>query len=292
MKKAENRREAAVITGLSGAGKSVAIKSIEDFGGFCVDNMPAALIEKFIRLIRTSDYSKSLIALGVDVRSRSFMDNVLEVLDKVHRLGYAYRIIFLEADDEVLLRRYSESRHRHPLSSTGLTLKETLSREREKLEPLRERADIIIDTSSSSPHDLKQKLRETLFNSREITMRINVISFGFKYGLPEESDIVIDTRFLPNPYYEPELSGKDGTDSQVHSFVMESPLSRELLSRYRSLLDFLIPNFIREGRAYLTVSVGCTGGRHRSVVIAGLLADHLGGKEGCSVLVTNRDSSR
>ncbi len=292
MKKTPGNPEIIVITGLSGAGKSAAIKSVEDFGGFCVDNMPAVLIEKFIRLIRTSDYSRSIIALGVDIRSRAFMDDILVVLKKLSRMGCRCRIVFLEASESVILRRFSESRHRHPLSSSGTPLKESLALEREKLAPLREESDIIIDTSRMSPHDLKNTLRSVIFKNEKSAMEINLVSFGFKYGLPQESDMVIDTRFLPNPFYEPELSEKDGTDPGVREFVFSSSVSREFLDKYRQLLDFLLPNFIREGRAYLNIGVGCTGGRHRSVVIASLLAEYLEKEKSLPVLLNHRDAKR
>ncbi|NLB34837.1 MAG: RNase adapter RapZ [Elusimicrobia bacterium] len=290
-KKNKERPELIIISGLSGAGKSVAIKSIEDFGGFCVDNMPPALIEKFIRLIKTSDLSRSLIALGIDARSRGFLDSVFEALPKIKKLGYTYRIIFLFASESVIERRYSESRYRHPLSSEGLTLKETVSKEADTLAPLRERADIKIDTSHLSPHELKAKLRDIIFKETHSTMQINLISFGFKYGLPEEADLVMDTRFLPNPFYEPELSAKDGTDPGVRDFVMKSDLSQKFLEEYFSLIDFLLPNFIKDGRAFLNIAVGCTGGRHRSVVISSAIAEKLK-KEGQRVRLIHRDSSR
>lgn len=288
--KDKEHKELIILSGLSGAGKSVAIKSIEDFGGFCVDNMPPALIEKFIRLIKASDLSRSLIALSIDIRSRSFLDSSLDALSKIERLGYSYKIIFLEASEAAIVRRFSESRHRHPLSQEGQTLKETVIKESVSLSPLREKADLIIDTSHLSPHELKDKLKDIIFSARRAPMEVNIISFGFKYGLPEEADIVIDTRFLSNPYYEPTLSHKDGRDPIVRDFVLENDISRRFIKEYESLLKFLLPNFVREGRAYLNIAVGCTGGRHRSVAVSELFAKKLS-DEGESVRLTHRDSS-
>jgi UPF0042 nucleotide-binding protein len=277
-----------IITGLSGAGKSVAIKSIEDFGGFCVDNMVAALIAEFIKLIGSSDYSKSIIALGVDVRSRGFMDKIFDALSQTEKIGYAYRIIFLEASNRAILRRYSESRHRHPLSEDRESLKQAIEREREKLAPLREKANIIIDTTNLSPHQLKQRLKDILFEKGEKALSINIIAFGYKYGIPEEVDMLIDTRFLPNPHYRSRLSGMDGNDLRVKKFVMNNDISREFLKKYKELLGFLLPNYIREGKSYFNIGVGCTGGRHRSVVISNEISKYLRRKKH-EVSVTCRD---
>ena len=275
-----------IVTGLSGAGKSIAIKSIEDFGGFCVDNMPSALVIQFVKLILRSDYSKSLIALGIDVRSRGFTDNISEVLEKIKKMGYDYKIIFCEASNKVILRRYSESRRRHPLSENKESLEKTIEKERKRLAPLREKADIIIDTGNFNPHQLKQKLKEILLKKGGELININIIAFGFKYGAPENVDIMIDTRFLPNPHYEPELSEKDGNDPAIINFIMKNKISRDFVSKYTGLLDFLLPNYIKEGKSYLNIGVGCTGGRHRSVVITNKLCRHL---KKYNVFATYRD---
>jgi len=283
--------EIIIITGLSGAGKSVAIKSIEDFGGFCVDNMPAALIVKFIKLIKSTDYSQTLVAFGVDVRSRGFMDNIFDVLSKTEKLGYKNRIIFLEAPESVILRRYSESRHRHPMSEQKESLKKAVEKEKAKLAPLREKADIIIDTGSMTPHELKMKIKDLLFAKGKKSLNINIVAFGFKYGIPENADVLMDTRFLPNPHYENELSMKTGNDSEVIEYVMNNPVTKDFLIKFRDMLDFLVPNYLAEGKSYLNIGIGCTGGRHRSVVIANEIRDFLN-KKGHSVFITYRDIDR
>ncbi|MFW6134658.1 MAG: RNase adapter RapZ, partial [Elusimicrobiota bacterium] len=273
---------------LSGAGKSVAIKSVEDFGGYCVDNMPAALITKFIKLIRGSDYSKSRIALGIDVRSREFMDNIFEELAAIEKLGYSYKIIFLEASNNAVLRRYSESRHRHPMGDKNESLKRTVEKERKKLAPLREKANIIIDTTDMTPHQLKQRLKDILMEKGEKSININIIAFGFKYGVPEDIDLLIDTRFLPNPYYVRELSDKSGKNSKVVEFIMNNKSTERFLKKYKDLLDFLIPNYVKEGKSYLNIGIGCTGGRHRSIVIGDIICRHLKEKN-YNVFTTYRD---
>ena len=277
-----------VVTGLSGAGKSSAIKSIEDFGGFCVDNMPSALIMQFLNLIKTSDYRKSFIALGVDVRTSGFMENLFPVLAAAGQQGFESKIIFLEANDKAITRRYSESRRRHPLIGDEDSLKSAIEKERERLAPLREKADIIIDTSNISPHELKNRLKDILFRKGLESIKIKLISFGFKYGIPEDIDMLMDTRFLPNPHYVPGLGEKNGMTDEIKEFVMKSPESKQFLKSYRDLLDFLIPNYIKEGRSYLNIGIGCTGGKHRSVVITNELAGYLKEKK-YGVIITHRD---
>ncbi len=280
--------EIIIITGLSGAGKSVAIKAIEDFGGFCVDNMPSALIERFVTLIKTSDYNRSIIALGIDVRNMGLMDKIIDVLAHIKEMNYAYKIVFLESSDSTIIKRYSESRRRHPLSGEKKGLKEAIERERKSLALLREKAEIIIDTSKISPHELKNRLKEMLFAKGLKSLKINIMSFGFKYGIPEEADMLIDTRFLPNPHYHGQLSEKDGNDNEIIEFVMKSQLTKDLISKYKDLFDFLIPNYINEGKSYLNIGIGCTGGRHRSVVMSNELSSYLKEKK-YNVNVKHRD---
>lgn len=280
--------EIIIITGLSGAGKSVAIKAIEDFGGFCVDNMPSALIVQFVKLIKTSDYSKSLIALGIDVRSRGFMDSMFEVLPRTEKMGFASRIIFLEASDSTIIRRYSESRRRHPLSREDESLRDSIEKERKRLAPLREKAGMIVDTSGISPHELKKRLKDILFEKGVKSISINIISFGYKYGIPEDVDMLIDTRFLPNPHYQDRLSEKNGNNSEVINFIMESKVTGEFILKYKNLLSFLVPNYIKEGKSYLNIGIGCTGGKHRSVVVSNEICKHLKGNK-YSVFTTHRD---
>lgn len=277
-----------VVTGLSGAGKSSAIKSIEDFGGFCVDNMPSALIMQFLNLIKTSDYRNSLVALGVDVRTSGFMKNFFQILTAAREQGFESKIIFLEANDQAITRRYSESRRRHPLIGDEDNLKSALEKERARLAPLREKADIIIDTSNISPHELKKKLRVILFRKALESIKINLISFGFKYGIPKDIDMLMDVRFLPNPHYVPGLGEKNGLNDEIKEFVLKIPESRQFLQSYQDLLDFLMPNYIKEGRSYLNIGIGCTGGKHRSVVITNELARYLQEKK-YEVITTHRD---
>ncbi len=280
----------AVITGLSGAGKSVAINSIEDFGGFCVDNLPPALITRFLKLIKSSGYSHKLIALGIDLRAGEFIETLFKKLKKTEKMGYENVIVFLSADEKTIIRRYSESRRRHPLSSDmqNEVLSETIKKESEKIEPLKEKADIIIDTSQLSPWDLKARLREILCKNGAEKMTINLMAFGFKYGLPESADMVIDTRFLPNPHYNQELSALDGTDKKIKEYVFSSEESVEFLEKYKGLLKFLVPNYIKEGKAYLNIAVGCTGGKHRSVAVTEELEKFLKEK-GYGVFLSFRD---
>jgi UPF0042 nucleotide-binding protein len=282
--------EIIIITGLSGAGKSIAIKSVEDFGGFCIDNMPYVLIAKFINLLKTSDYVKSLIALGLDVRSQGFMKSMEEVHMQTKKLGFSYKTVFLEASDSVIIRRYNESRRIHPLMKENEKLEDAVERERQILAPLRETANVVIDTSSLSPHELKQRLKNIFFQDAEKAININIMSFGFKYGIPEGIDMLIDTRFLPNPHYVPMLSPYDGHDDGVKEFVMKSNTTRELIERYDDLLNFLIPNYISEGKSYLNVAVGCTGGKHRSVVVSNELCERL--KDKYNVFTHHRDNKR
>jgi UPF0042 nucleotide-binding protein len=285
------KNEIIIITGLSGAGKSVAIKSIEDLGGFCVDNMPAVLIDRFAQLIRTSDYSQSLLALGLDVRSLGFMDGVFDILGQIKKMGFQHKVVFIEASDSTIVRRYSESRRRHPLKGARERLDAAIERERQSLSPLREKADVIIDTSSLAPNELKQKLKEILFEEAEKSLNISIMSFGFKYGIPEDVDMLIDTRFLPNPHYIDKLSPKDGNNPEIKRFVMRSQVSKELLARYKDMLDFLVPNYVKEGKSYLNIGVGCTGGKHRSVVMANEICKYLLKKK-YSVYTKHRDIKR
>ncbi len=285
-----NKPHIAVITGLSGAGKSIAINSIEDFGGFCVDNLPPALITRFLKLIKPSGYSHKLIALGIDLRAGEFIESLFKNLKKTEKMGYESSIIFLSADEKTIIRRYSESRRRHPLSAGTHkeNLSETIKKEAETLEPLRAKADMIIDTSELSPWDLKSRLREILFKDGAEKMAVNLIAFGFKYGLPESADMIIDTRFLPNPHYNEKLSALDGTDKEIKEYVFSSKESLHFLKKYKALLEFLIPNYIKEGKAYLNIGVGCTGGRHRSVAVTEKLEIFLKEK-GYSVFSTFND---
>lgn len=260
--------EIVVITGLSGSGKTQAIRAFEDMGYFCVDNLPVSLIPVFAELCaRRSDLRRA--ALVVDAREGTFLADFPAMYDNLRRtLVRRGRLLFFEADDEALIRRFSETRRPHPLA-TGGGLDEGIRREREMLQPLRDRADLIIDSSRFNVHELRRYIRDH-FTPQEGTqpMGISIVSFGYKHGLPPESDLLFDTRFLPNPFFVDGLRGQTGLDSGVREYLEAMPEYREFRGRIVDLMAFLIPQYLREGKSYLTVAIGCTGGRHRSVAMA------------------------
>ncbi len=275
-----------IITGLSGAGKSLTMKCFEDLGFFCVDNLPPALIPKFAQLCAASSVNQ--MALVIDVRGRRFFPELRKSLEELTALGFAPRILFLEADEKVLVRRYSETRRRHPLAPGGGIL-EGIRKERETLSELRSMAQSILNTSKLSPNQLMRASRQFV-DSREATLRIavHVMSFGYKYGLPLDADMVFDVRFLPNPFYVPELSPLTGLDEPVRDYVIKRPEAQEYLDRIMSLLEWVLPRFLEEGKQNLTVGVGCTGGRHRSTSMSEALAERLR-RSGYAVNVQHRD---
>ncbi len=275
-----------IITGLSGAGKSLTMKCFEDLGFFCVDNLPPALIPKFAQLCAASSVNQ--MALVIDVRGRRFFPELRRSLEELTSLGFAPRILFLEADDRVLVRRYSESRRRHPLAPGGGIL-EGIKKEREALAELRDMAQNILNTSKLSPNQLMRASRKFV-DSREASMRIavHVQSFGFKYGLPLDADMVLDVRFLPNPFYVPDLSPMSGLDEPVRDYVIKRPEAQDFLDKAQALLESVLPSFLEEGKQNLTVAVGCTGGRHRSTAMSEQLGERLR-RSGYSVNVQHRD---
>jgi RNase adapter protein RapZ len=254
-----------VLTGMSGAGKSFAIKCLEDMGFFCVDNLPTTLIPTFADLVARSQQTPPRVALGVDVRAGEYLRHLIEAIEALRARDHRVEVLFLEAGDETLVRRYHETRRRHPLAGEGQVL-DGIRAERHALADLREIADRIIDTSALTVHQFKDQL-VTLYGSPETRtgLATALISFGFKHGIPIDADLVFDIRFLPNPHFVPELRRLDGRDARVSEFIFKHEESRELLRRLQHLLDFLLPAYQREGKAYLTIAVGCTGGRHRSV---------------------------
>ncbi len=269
------RQKIIIITGLSGSGKSTAIKALEDAGFFCVDNLPVLLLPRFleIRLGQSSEISK--LALVMDIREVQFVSSYADVLDNLRNGGYQFEILFLEASEEELLRRYSQTRRHHPLARKN-NLLEGIRAEREQLKGLRGFADKVFDTSRYNVHDLKAMV--VRHAEREIhtgQLEVHVLSFGFKYGIPLEADLVVDVRFLPNPYFIPELKELDGTSPQVEEFVKRWDETSTFLKNYLDLLDFLIPLYEKEGKSYLTIAIGCTGGRHRSVVVANEIFEYL-----------------
>jgi UPF0042 nucleotide-binding protein len=269
------RLEITIITGLSGAGKSIAIKSMEDLGYFCVDNLPPSLLLKMVELGSQSDANIEHLAVGIDVRGGEFFDDLNESLAELDRGGIPYGIVFLEADDETLVKRFKETRRSHPISSAG-GITESISRERERLQGLRGKADIVIDTSRINVHQLREQLmNQYRSGGASVLLEINLVSFGYKFGLPLDADMVFDLRFLPNPFWVDDLRDRDGMDSGVREYVLGQEESREFLDRIEALVTFLKNRFFREGRRYITLAMGCTGGQHRSVVMVEELAARL-----------------
>ncbi len=275
-----------IITGMSGAGKTQVTRTLEDLNFFCIDNLPAALIPKFAELCRQT--SEQNVALVVDIRGGKFFDKLLHVLEEMEASGQKYELLFLDASDETLVRRYKETRRRHPLGS-GNELLKNIASERNFLSSIREKATRVIDTSNLTTAQLKQTIID-LFCEKTQKERFNIIvrSFGFKHGLPLDSDMVLDVRFLPNPFYVEELRPLTGNDAPVADFICRYPQTFQYLQLEEQLLDFLVPQYVSEGKSQLVISVGCTGGQHRSVFVANKLYDHLR-TQGYNVEVTHRD---
>lgn len=275
-----------IITGMSGAGKTQVLRTLEDMKFFCIDNLPAALVSKFAELCRQTSEEK--VALVTDIRGGSFFNNFNCVLDEMKASGQKYELLFLDASDETLVRRYKETRRRHPLGEHN-TLLQNIQHEREILSPLKQRATNTIDTSNLTTAQLKSVVSEMYGDgSQKERMSVIVRSFGFKYGLPLDSDMVLDVRFLPNPFYDENLRSLTGNDRPVADFMCRFPQTFEYLRLEKQLLDFLLPQYINEGKSQLVISVGCTGGQHRSVYIANKLYEHLL-EQGYNVDITHRD---
>ncbi len=277
-----------IVTGLSGSGKSTAINALEDAGYFCVDNMPVLLLPKFLELRSGSVSEVQKLAFGMDLRQKEFVRNYGETLSKLRSEGYHFIVLFLESSEDVLLKRFSETRRQHPVSG-GRNLLDSIRFEKEQLREIKEIADKVIDTSHLTVHQLKQVVLQLVeHHVKGDRMRVAVLSFGFKYGVPREADLMIDVRFVPNPYFMPELKKLDGKDDRVRQFVMKWPETVDFLNKYLELLDYLLPLYDREGKSYLTIAVGCTGGRHRSVTIAETIFAHLRERKD-DVLLQHRD---
>jgi RNase adapter protein RapZ len=269
------RTPITIVTGRSGSGKSTALAAFEDSGYYCVDNMPVALLPGFLNLSFNNADVFSCLAFGMDLREKSFISQYEPILDTLTGLGFDFRIVFLEADEKTLLRRYSQTRRRHPLAHDN-GIHDAIRAEKTILASLRRKAHHIIDTSDLNVHDLKAIIRKlAAVGTENGPMKVQVISFGFKFGLPVHADLVMDVRFLKNPYFEPSLRPLSGNTEKVRDFVLNTDQTCLFLQKYFDLLDMLIPQYENEGKSYLTIAVGCTGGRHRSVVIAGQLSDHL-----------------
>ena len=284
--------ELLIVTGLSGAGKSLAMHALEDIGYFCIDNIPAGLLSRLVDFAHQSESMLQKVAVGLDVRSARSSRELVQALSELDRQQAEFQLLFLDASDEVLQRRYKETRRRHPMSiSEGLSTTEALSRERQILRPLYERANYILDTSLLSPAQNKQRICALFLDNRQHSMALTVLSFGFKYGSPKEADIIWDVRCLPNPYYVPELKEKTGLDQEVVDYVMASEASQQLLAKLQELLALTLPLYVKEGKSQLTIAIGCTGGKHRSITFARLLADYCE-KLGYAPVVQHRDANR
>ena len=264
-----------IVTGMSGSGKRTAMKMLEDIGFYCVDNLPVPLIENFMELVATPNSEISKVALGLDVRADQPFGDAERVLDRLKEAGYLFEILFLEAGDAVILKRYKETRRLHPLSPEG-RVEEGIRREREILEGIKQKADYVIDTSNLLTRELKEEIDHIFVRNEEYnSLMVTILSFGFKNGIPADADLVFDVRFLPNPFYIDELKHKTGNDREVQDYVMGFPEAEVFLDKLTDMLEFLIPNYVKEGKHQLVIGIGCTGGKHRSVTLANGLYDRI-----------------
>lgn len=280
-----------LVTGLSGAGKTSVNRYLEDMGAFCVDNLPPNMMSALMEASEQSSMRNPMVVMSVDVRSNIFFDAkaVSDLLRESRSHGYTVESLYLEASDDVLVSRYKETRREHPLAADGMSLPEAIAREREIMQPLRETADYIIDTTALKTRELKKRLSAIIGGENQsVAMRVEISSFGFKRGLPRQADLVYDVRFLPNPFYIPALGSHTGLDEDVKSFVLENPVTQEFLAKLEDMMAFLLPHYQDEGKHRLSIAIGCTGGAHRSVAIAGALGAFLQEK-GYPVTVTHRD---
>ncbi|SDN36817.1 RNase adapter RapZ [Acetanaerobacterium elongatum] len=281
-----------IITGLSGAGKTRAINVLEDIGFFCADNMPPMLIPKFAELCSQSDGKISKIAVVTDIRGGNMFSGLVDSLDEMKKNGYRYKILFLDCRDDVLIRRYKETRRKHPLvDSENASVENAIAVERVMLKKIKSMADYVIDTSILSTAQLKERISALFLEDNSSGMLVNCMSFGFKYGLPSEADLVFDVRCLPNPFYYDELKPKSGLDKEVHDFVLSFEESRTFLSKIKDLIDFTLPLYTNEGKSQLVVAIGCTGGKHRSVTFAQELSKYLNEK-GIIAIANHRDITK
>ncbi|MFR4352861.1 MAG: RNase adapter RapZ [Roseburia sp.] len=278
-----------ILTGMSGAGKSTALKMMEDIGFYCVDNLPIPLLEKFVELSEQQNTELQKIAVGIDIRSGQALEELRGILDRIRNVGAGYEILFLDAEDTVLVKRYKETRRSHPLSGTQ-RVDRGIDEERMRLAFLKERADYIIDTSRLLTRELKAELDKIFVQNQDYkNLFITILSFGFKYGIPADSDLVFDVRFLPNPYYVEGLRAKTGNDKEIQDYVLQFKEAHTFLDKLGEMLNFLIPNYITEGKNQLVIAVGCTGGKHRSVTLANELYRLLSGRKEYGLKIEHRD---
>ena len=278
-----------IVTGMSGAGKSTALKMLEDVGYYCVDNLPVLLIPKLAELTRVPNEEINKIAVGIDIRNRHSFTEFEKVLDEMMEAGFDYEILFLDSRDDVLIKRYKETRRKHPLVRDG-RIDQGIEKEREKLSILRERADYILDTSTTLTRELQSELNKIFVENKEFkNIYVTVLSFGFKYGIPNDADLVFDVRFLPNPYYIEHMRHQTGNDVEIREFVMNSDAAKTFLNKLEDMVRFLIPNYISEGKHQLVVAIGCTGGKHRSVTLANELFEALNKEDNYGIKIEHRD---
>ena len=286
----ESASDLIIVTGMTGAGRSTAAKALEDQGCFVIDNLPPQLLPDVLRLLGEDRDQETQIAVVVDVRSRRFFNDLRGAIDRLTQLGVRSQVLFLEASNDVLVRRQEAARRPHPLQG-GARLLDGILRERELVRDLRGSADVLIDTSGLNVHELATKVAGLFSLGQRPVVRATVVSFGFKYGIPVDADMVVDMRFLPNPHWEPELRAKNGLDAEVREFVMGQPAAAEFLDRLEALLETIYAGFLAERKHYLNLAVGCTGGKHRSVVMAEAVGDRMT-KRGVETLVVHRDLGR
>ncbi|KON86373.1 glmZ(sRNA)-inactivating NTPase [Sporosarcina globispora] len=287
---AVNDTQMVIITGMSGAGKTVAIQSFEDLGFFCVDNLPPTLLPKFLELMKESGNKMNKVALVMDLRGREFFDHLFKALDELSETSWVTpQILYLDADDSTLVRRYKETRRFHPLAPSGLPL-EGIKLERELLEELKGRAQLIYNTSQMKPRELREKILTEFSLNKKTIFTVNVMSFGFKHGIPIDADLVFDVRFLPNPHYIEHMRPKTGLDEEVSSYVLKWTETSKFLEKVTELLSFMLPHYKREGKAQLVVAIGCTGGQHRSVALTEYIANYF--SKDYNTAVTHRDIER
>ncbi|MGB3443149.1 MAG: RNase adapter RapZ [Actinophytocola sp.] len=283
--------EVAVVTGLSGAGRSTAAKCLEDLGWFVVDNLPPELISTMVELGAKAQGAVTKVAVVMDVRSRAFTEDLASIIRDLDASGYKPRVVFLEATDDVLVRRFEQVRRGHPMQGDGRLI-DGIKSERDLLGPLREDADLVLDTSTLSVHQLRAKIEDAFGSDASSTTKVTVLSFGYKYGIPMDADLVMDVRFLPNPFWIPELKDLTGRDADVRNYVLTQEGAEEFLDRYHELLRLIGAGYRREGKRYLTLAIGCTGGKHRSVAISEELSRRLADEDRMAVKVVHRDLGR
>jgi UPF0042 nucleotide-binding protein len=287
----DDEMQFTVVTGMSGAGKSTVLRILEDIGFFCVDNLPPILIKKFAELCFSPDSGINKVALGIDIRGGNLFAELFKVIEEITESGYKIDLIFLDANDDILVQRYKETRRKHPLVANG-RIQDGIKLERDMLIEAKKRAKYIIDTSNLLTRELKEEIIKIFTEGRKYeNLIITILSFGFKYGIPADSDLVFDVRFIPNPFYISELKAKTGNDQEIKDYVMGWDVTKEFLAKLEDMVNFLLPNYIKEGKNQLVISIGCTGGKHRSVTMANALYESLRGHE-YSVNIHHRDITK